>query len=365
MTRLKESIPSTNMKIIELFNKIEAGALILEPDFQRKLVWKKQHKIHFIETILMNYPFPEIYIASAEINVDTIMAQEIVVDGQQRLSTIVSYIKSEGDFESQLKIPPFEKLDTDIKKNFLNYLVTVKDLKDMSIENIKEIFQRINNTEYSLNTVEKRNAQFGDGEFIIFCKQILEKDYNPSEEITDVIIDSDSKKILNDFFEKYQIFNENDLKRMYALQVVMSIVATLVYSEYFTRFRKVDEFIEQYNDYFDRAVDVTEKLVNIFEFIDKLELNSKSYWFTKANIFSLILELSKVDLSSIDIESLKTALNDFELESKQYFAEINIENIPAENVKYFEYAKEAINEKKSREHRGSIINKIIRLSTFE
>ena len=79
--KLSESIPSSNVKIIELYNKIENGKLQPHPDFQRKLVWKKQHKFHFIGTILLNYPFPEIYIASSEIDVDSLEAKEIVVDG--------------------------------------------------------------------------------------------------------------------------------------------------------------------------------------------------------------------------------------------------------------------------------------------
>lgn len=115
---LSESIPSTNIKIIELFNKIESGNLVLNPDFQRKLVWKKQHKYHFIETILMNYPFPEVYLASSDIDVNSITSKEIVVDGQQRLSTIVDYIKGVGDFNNQFKIKPFFKLEDEEKKDF-------------------------------------------------------------------------------------------------------------------------------------------------------------------------------------------------------------------------------------------------------
>ena len=62
--KLKESIPSNSLKIIDLYNKIESEFLDISPDFQRKLVWKKQHKYAFIQTILLNYPFPEVYIAS-------------------------------------------------------------------------------------------------------------------------------------------------------------------------------------------------------------------------------------------------------------------------------------------------------------
>lgn len=156
--KLKESIPSNSIKIIELYNKILSETLVIRPSFQRKLVWKKQHKYHFIETILMNFPFPEIYIASSQIDIENLTAQEIVVDGQQRLSTIMDYIRGVNDFKQQSRVTSFDKLSIEEKKDFLNYLVTVRDLKNMEYEAIKEVFERINSTEYCLNQVEKKQC---------------------------------------------------------------------------------------------------------------------------------------------------------------------------------------------------------------
>lgn len=56
--KLNASIPANNWKIIELYNKLKKEELDPSPDFQRKLVWKKSHKFKFIETILLNFPFP-------------------------------------------------------------------------------------------------------------------------------------------------------------------------------------------------------------------------------------------------------------------------------------------------------------------
>ncbi len=52
---------ATNKKVLEIFNMMKDGSLILRPRFQRKLVWNNTHKENFIETILMKLPFPEIY----------------------------------------------------------------------------------------------------------------------------------------------------------------------------------------------------------------------------------------------------------------------------------------------------------------
>lgn len=360
--KLSESIPSSNVKIIELYNKIENDKLISDPDFQRKLVWKKQHKYHFIETILLNYPFPEIYIASSEIDVVSLQAKEIVVDGQQRLTTIRDYIKGEGDFKNQEVITSFNKLTPEQKKEFLNYYVSVRDLKDMKIEDIKEIFQRINHTEYSLNTVEKQNAQYGDGEFLLFCKQITDVDKITKED-TDILLDEDTRKFFVEFWNYTEIFDENDNSRMLALQYISTLVTTFLEPDYFHRNSKTNKYIADFNNEFPKYEIVIQKFEEILIFIKSLNFEKGSYWFKKPNLFSLIIELSKVDITLIRISDFRQLLNDLEERSNKYFAKINLESIPEDDKLYFEYAKQGINDKKQRLHRAQVIEKLIAASS--
>ena len=359
MNNLLQSIPSTNFKIIEIYNKIESGMLKLSPNFQRKLVWKKQHKFHFIETILKNYPFPEVYIASSEMDVMSITSSEVVVDGQQRLSTIVDYIKGQADFSDQLRVTPFKSLTIDEKKTFLNYFVSVRDLKNMDEDIVKEIFMRINNTEYSLNTVEKINAQYGDSEFVIFCKQMSEDEYKPSLDNTSAIIPEDERNIINSFFIKNGIFTENDFKRMNSLQYIMTLVATIIESEFFGRNSKVNYYIETYNKNMPFLDSVVSALLKAIKIYDNLELEKNSYWFSRTNTFTLLIELSKVDIENIDIELFKDKLMTMEMLSKKYFAKIDLDIITEDQKKYFEFAKEAVNEKTARTHRSKVIKDIL------
>ena len=82
----------SNRKISALYKDIKRENLILQPDFQRRFVWNNKHKEKFIDTILEGYPVPEIYVAQRGIDIETIESEEVVVDGQQRLHTIVEYI---------------------------------------------------------------------------------------------------------------------------------------------------------------------------------------------------------------------------------------------------------------------------------
>lgn len=229
----------------------------------------------------------------------------------------------------------------------------------MSPEVVKEIFKRINHTEYSLNFVEKTNAQYGDGEFILYSKALIEKDFELDAEMTDMKLNPADKSIINEFFNDNDIYSENDIKRMYALQQVMSIISTIIYGDYFSRFNVVNEFIEKYNKEFEQYIEITEKLKDVIEFMNKLNLDKKSYWFNKANIFTLIVELSKNDLRTLDPLIIRDKLLEIEELYKRYFAGIDLDNISDDFKKYFEFAKEGLNEKKAREHRGKVIRGLL------
>jgi hypothetical protein len=364
MQQVLSSIPSTNVKIIELYNKIISNTLDTSPnDFQRKLVWKKQHKYYFIETILANYPFPEVYIASREMDVSNITSTEVVVDGQQRLSTIVDYIKGDGDFKNQKKVQSFDSLSTEAKKSFLNYLVSVRDLKNIEEEIMKDIFQRINNTEYSLNAIEKTNAQYGDSEFIIFCKQIFDEDFNIDEKFTEVILDPAKRSNILEFFNSSEVFSDNDKKRMADLQFIMTLIATIMEGEYFSRNSKVNKYIKEYNEIFPEYKSSESLIYDSIVFLNKLELNEKSYWFNKSNIFTLIVETTRLIKSDFKVDNLdhiriSESLNSLEEKSRRYFSR-NIDGLTTEEIEYIQGAKEAVNEKNIREMRGDFVRKNI------
>jgi hypothetical protein len=359
--KLKSSIPSNSVKLIDLYNKIISGSLITGPDFQRKeLVWKKQHKFAFIETILLNFPFPEVYIASADLDLNELKSKEVVVDGQQRLTTIVDYIQGRNDFINQKSIKSFDDLDEQEKKDFLNYLISVKDLKDLGKENIKEVFKRINSTNYSLNSNEVLNAEYGGGEFAIFCKMLADKNYNPTLNETAIIIPEDKRLFINSFFEKYKVFSDNDIKRMFDSQYIMLICSTLLEGGYFGRSTKINDYLQKYNGEFTIFNELLEKIYSSLIVIDQFGFSDKSYWFNKANLFTLIIELVK-NKNKIDNNILENKLIELENKVDIYFMgeEKDMELINSDEAKYFEVARQGSHELANREHRGKVIKNIL------
>ncbi|AXK48448.1 hypothetical protein CRU87_08995 [Aliarcobacter trophiarum LMG 25534] len=358
---IQASLSSTDTRILKLYNQIKVGELVLRPFFQRKLVWKKIHKYHFIETILKNYPFPEIYISTGSMDTSKLTSIDWVVDGQQRLSTIYDYISSEGDFKSQNVVKPFNELSSAEQEIFLSYKVVVRDLGKINIDTIQEIFKRINNTEYSLNTNEKMNASYHNNSFMIFCKQLVDEEIDLSQPFVQdnniTLVSLVDRKKVSNIFKK--VFNDNDIRRMNDLQFIMTLVISLELG-YFNRRGEIDNYLDKYNEDYPSATQIKNLLLPIIDFIERLSLNDKSYWFNKANIFTMIIELSKMDYSNINISLLKERLEYIDEENKKFNSTHTIiDEFSYGLEQYFMYAKEAVNDKKSRIIRGEIFEKIL------
>lgn len=352
---LDASVPANNEKIIELYKKVKSSQLNTSPDFQRKLVWKRQHKINFIGTILMKYPFPEIYKAPGKLDVESLELTDLIVDGQQRVSTIVTFIDGTDVFALENTKLKFSNLSDEEKSDFLNYEVSIRYLKNADREQIKEIFQRINNTEYSLNTMERLNAQWGASELTCYGKQLIEKDLAIDKELLVYKMPDKDRTGFLDFFHNVGIFTESDNNRMLSLQFILTLVSTLVKGEYFSRNHSTQGYIELYNDDFENAYEITEELGRVIEIIRKLELPENSYWFNKSNIFTLICELYKIDTVKLNVHELRGQLN--KITEQYHIFQKNPEDnrIDRDLPKYFEYAREGVNEIPARQHRGKVI----------
>ncbi len=254
--------------ISDLIGKIRRDELILQPEFQREFVWTPSHMENFIKTILDGFPFPEIYISQKGIDLTTLATQNVVVDGQQRLTTILKYIDGNSNFEKS--IPRFSDLGEDDKRDFLNYDVTIRDLKDVDSDIIIEVFKRINSTNFTLNAIEINNAIY-NGEFISCAKDVL------------AAIEERELKV--------PIFSESELTRMADLHFILLVLSTLEEGGYFTYDNKVEEYIARFNDeYPNYELNknlVTDKILNILQ----SNIEPDSIWYRKSNFFTLVCEM--------------------------------------------------------------------------
>lgn len=97
--------------VSELVSKYRNNILNLKPDYQRNIVWDLKKQTQFIESLLLGIITPPIYLAENRRSSATVESDYEVVDGQQRLSSILSFL---GAFEQKKvminnrKLPPLK-----------------------------------------------------------------------------------------------------------------------------------------------------------------------------------------------------------------------------------------------------------------
>src|SRR3990167_11509119 len=68
------------------------GILVLNPDFQRRAVWSSGAKSYLIDTVIRGFPMPIIFLREQKTDLKALKTTKEVVDGQQRIRTLLSYI---------------------------------------------------------------------------------------------------------------------------------------------------------------------------------------------------------------------------------------------------------------------------------
>jgi Protein of unknown function DUF262 len=166
-----------NQQTVAWFNDLYTrGLLDLEPPYQRRSVWNQAYKDAFIDTILIQYPSPAIFLYQ-EISPEG-QTKMHVVDGKQRLTSIFEFVSgvfpvAETAQTSQLRGKYFEQLPVDVKTNFWTYEFSVEYLPTNEEGLINGIFERINRNTAKLTRQELRHARFS-GLFITAAEQLAE-----------------------------------------------------------------------------------------------------------------------------------------------------------------------------------------------
>jgi len=149
--------------------------LILNPDFQRKDVWKGKQRPELIESILMGIPIPIMYLF------ETADGRKQVVDGRQRITTILDFLNNKFPLRD-LKIlhdlngSRFSDLDKKLQGIFEDYQLYVYVIQPPTPERVKyDIFDRVNRGGTRLNNQEMRNALYG-GKATELLKELSESD---------------------------------------------------------------------------------------------------------------------------------------------------------------------------------------------
>ena len=170
-------------------DRYREGTLKIKPPYQRKPVWAARQKCSLVESILLKLPVPEIYIQQST-TPDGVTTYAIV-DGQQRIRTVLQFVGSETDPDQAEynkfvldKLPPvsplanksFADLSDEEKKAFYGYKFAVRYLNTALESELRDMFERLNRFLTPLKPQELRNARF-TGPFVKFTLKLADLEY--------------------------------------------------------------------------------------------------------------------------------------------------------------------------------------------
>lgn len=278
---------ATNKKVRELMTALGAGTLVPRPYFQRRLVWTSKIKQLFIKTVLEGYPFPEIFLCDGEVDLTTGEGAQLVVDGQQRITTLHQYFLGSSDLRLG-DLRAYQTLDPDEKQRFLDYEVVVRDLGRLNEQQVQDVFYRMNSTNYSLNAMEVNNARF-NGALKLFAQEVSEWP----------------------FFEEHRVFTSVDVRRMNDLRWSLTLVISLL-SGYFNRDSEHEAYLRRFNDEFPDRDLVEQRLRRTCDLIDQLGLEERSRAWQKNDLLTLLVEMYRRGPERVrDVGKLGESLREF------------------------------------------------------
>jgi hypothetical protein len=334
---------------LEWFN---TEALELSPKFQRRSVWTDNARSYLMDTIVRGKPIPKVFIRQ-KLNVTTHKSVREVVDGQQRLRTILSFLK-DGFVISKKHNPVYgglyfsqlDVVDDEIQGNILNYEISADLLVNMPDSEILDIFSRLNSYSVTLNEQEKINANH----------------FGPFKTLADGLAHN-----LNAFWTRNKILADKEILRMGDVTLCADLLIAM------TTGIKSKKQIKPYFDLFEKEFEfdpegLAEQFRNVITTIDMIfNQDLKSTEFRRIHLFytlftaiyHLLYGLPGNDRARMDIERKHYAKIENNLRRINLIFEDDNKQLDPDEVIFLEDSRRATTDKPVRERRTNYVIDLI------
>jgi hypothetical protein len=220
------------------------GELVVNRDYQRNEdVWSPGARTFFIETLLLGYPIPKLYLFQRT-DIKTKRTVLEVVDGQQRTQSIVEFFSGSLKLNRRSVVEgarnkTFNSLPEELQGQFLEYGVPCDVFVSATSSEVREVFRRMNSHTVSLNAEEKRHAAY-QGAFKWFINELAKQH--------------------GDSFKAMGVFSEKELVRMQDAKLLADVIHALTHGIQTTKPKDLDGLYEQFDEDYP-AEDQVEKLI--------------------------------------------------------------------------------------------------------
>lgn len=329
------------------------GQLELSPKFQRRSVWSDTARSYLMDTIISGKPIPKVFIRQ-KLNPTTKKSMREVVDGQQRLRTILSYLKDgfqiskrHNDKFGGLYYSQLNQVDDEVQSNLLNYEISVDLLVNIPDEEVLDIFGRLNSYSVTLNVQEKLNANHF-GPFKILADKIAHK--------------------YNKFWTTNKILSEQNVLRMEDIYLVSDLLIAMIegiqtkkkIGYYYGEYEKDFSYdIVELESRFDETMLIIQKM-----FPDTLKLSN----FNRIHLFyTLFVTIYHLQFGLKDMNIIQRKISDDEIvkvglifeKIDEIFSTEDVRNLSKAESQFLEDSRRATTDKSVRVRRTKFILELL------
>lgn len=328
------------------------NSLDIRPPYQRKPVWAARQMCSLIETILLGLPVPEIFIQRT--TTPEGVTTYAIVDGQQRIRTVLQYIGAELDPEEQEHNKfPLDKLDADsrwrnltfaelpddVKAKFWDYSFSVRYLFTNIDNDVRDMFRRLNKFLTPLKPQELRNAIY-IGPFISLAMKLADDEY----------------------WAENRIVTASSIRRMGDIEFISELIIGVMHGPQGGSQKIIDGYYEQYEDFeyqFPGQRKTRNLYLNTLEAIQYIFPDIKTMrWGNKTDFYTIFVSIASLLRSGKLYKRRKTEIRQsiakLELEVDNRLSNEKAE-VSKEAVDYVRNVQKGANDKHRRGNRHQIM----------
>lgn len=238
-----------------------------------------------IDTILKDKPLPKIFIR-ATTDPKTRKTVREIVDGQQRIRTILSFVKDAFRISKihndEFGGKTYSELPEEVQTEFLKYEISVDLLLDLSDREVLDIFARLNTYSVSLNKQELFNAKyFGYFKQLVYR---LSGDYYT-------------------FWVENRIFTDRKIVRMAEAELVTDLLIAAL--EGIQSKKSADKYYQKYDESFDNRAIIEENFKATMDMIGNLfgDNLAETEFRTVPNFYGLFIAIYHMNYGILALDS--------------------------------------------------------------
>ena len=274
-----ERVDYEKVVVTEILKSYDLKELNIRPWYQRRSVWTPPQKAYLINSIFEQKPVPSIYIRHS-IDIETMKSMKEVVDGQQRVRTIIEYrddvfTARHPNHKNKVK---YSGLSGTEKRDFLMTSLSVGYLIGADDSDVIDIFGRLNSVAKTLNAQEKRCAKYS-GEVKQFALRIGTKHVG--------------------LWRSLGIFSANDISRMNELQFISDVAFSFKNGLSTYSSRTLDKFYKENDEEFPEQHEFEKRMEKVFSKVAEINPTAiKDTIFSRGPLFfSLVIVLDSWDVN--------------------------------------------------------------------